>query len=140
MAAANTSRSRAVMGQQQQQQRRRGSAITAATPTNFDGGGTSPERENVKDGLRQLLVSLEPLIRASGSSANLHGMLAYLEEADEGFDKYKMVAWVKERLQAAVGALVAEEVRLQCQVGFNAEFRISFRVILCECEQAFAFS
>ena len=61
-------------------------------------------------------MSLEPLIKASGSSGNLHGMLSYLEEADEGFDFYPMVAWVRNRLKEAVGAMVEEEVGLQCQV------------------------
>ena len=41
------------------------------------------DHESVKQSLRQLLGMLEPIIRATGNSTNLHGMLTYLEVSEK---------------------------------------------------------
>ena len=73
------------------------------------------ETSEITEGLRELLANLEPLIKSSGSSANLSGMLGYLEESDDEFKRYHFVEWVRNHLEASVRALVEEEVRLQCR-------------------------
>ena len=73
------------------------------------------ETDEVTEGLRELLANLEPLIKSSGSSANLGGMLGYLEENDDEFKRLQFVEWVRNRLEASVRALVEEEVGLQCR-------------------------
>ena len=73
------------------------------------------ETNEVTEGLRELLANLEPLIKSSGSSANLGGMLGYLEENDDEFKRYQLVEWARNHLEASVRALVEEEVGLQCR-------------------------
>ena len=73
------------------------------------------DEADITEGLRELLAYLEPLIKSSGSSANLGGMLGYLEENDDDFKRYQLVEWVRNQLEASVRALVEEEVRLQCR-------------------------
>ena len=69
----------------------------------------------VREGLREVLAQLEPLIKSSGSSANFAGMLAFLEETDDGFQHSQLVRWMRQQLEAALGTMVAEEVALQCR-------------------------
>lgn len=70
----------------------------------------------VKEALRQLLGTLEPLIRSSGSSTHLHGMLTYLEEADEtAFQHLKLAQWVQRQLAASIRSMVKNEISVQCE-------------------------
>ena len=78
-------------------------------------GADTAEADELTEGLRELLANLEPLIKTSGSSANLGGMLGYLEEHDDEFKCYRVVEWVRRRLEATVRAQVEEEVGLQCR-------------------------
>ena len=82
--------------------------IHAVSPRRRD----EDDRARVRQGLRQLLVRLDPLIRASGSfssSANLRGMLSFLEEADEEFDRLRLVRWARRQVREAVGEAVGRE-------------------------------
>lgn len=83
-------------------------AIPAVSPRRRE----EDDRARVRQGLRQLLVRLDPLIRASGSfssSANLRGMLSFLEEADEDFDRLRLVRWARRQIREAVGEVVGRE-------------------------------
>ena len=93
----------------------RGSAALAGHPRPRHTAATADEADEITEGLRELLANLEPLIKSSGSSANLGGMLGYLEENDDEFKRYQLVEWVRNQLEASVRALVEEEVRLQCR-------------------------
>ncbi|TRY70063.1 hypothetical protein TCAL_15021 [Tigriopus californicus] len=77
---------------------------------------TQMQKIEVKDALRQLLATLEPLIRSSGSSTHLHGMLTYLEEADEtAFQHLKLAQWVQRQLTTSIRSMVMTEISAQCQ-------------------------
>jgi hypothetical protein len=91
---------------------RRIRAVSSSSSGSRDG---DLEIAAAKDGLRELLSSLEPLIKSSGSLVNIGGMLAYLEETDEGFRHYQLMEWMRRQLEASAGAMVAEEVALQCR-------------------------
>ena len=90
-------------------------AAAAGHPRPHHAAATADEADEITEGLRELLANLEPLIKSSGSSANLGGMLGYLEENDDEFKRYQLVEWVRNQLEASVRALVEKEVRLQCR-------------------------
>jgi len=41
------------------------------------------EHEEIKAGVRELLLRMEPLVKVSGGSAPLESMMTYLEELDD---------------------------------------------------------
>jgi hypothetical protein len=41
------------------------------------------ENEEIKTGIRELLLRLEPLVKVSGGNAPLESMMGYLEEIDD---------------------------------------------------------
>ena len=92
-----------------------GRSVSGHQPHHGNDAAAVAEANEVTEGLRELLAHLEPLIKSSGSFANLSGMLGYLEESDDEFKRYNFVEWVRNHLEASVRALVEEEVRLQCR-------------------------
>ena len=68
----------------------------------------SEENEDVKTGIREILLRLEPLVKVSGGNAPLESMMVYLEEIDDShFEKYTMVRHIKSRLKTSLLELVS---------------------------------
>ena len=66
------------------------------------------ENEDVKTGIREILLRLEPLVKVSGGNAPLESMMVYLEEIDDShFEKYTMVRHIKSRLKTSLLELVS---------------------------------
>ena len=68
----------------------------------------SPDERTVREGLREVLGHLAPLIRSSGSSVNVDGMLAFLEDS---VDDLKLIDWMRDAVQRAVMDLVDAEIQ-----------------------------
>ena len=73
----------------------------------------SEENEDVKTGIREILLRLEPLVKVSGGNAPLESMMVYLEEIDDShFEKYTMVRHIKSRLKTSLLELVSYFARI----------------------------
>ena len=57
-------------------------------------------------GLRQLLESVEPIIRQTSSLATIEEILLNLESTDENFHKYDLVRMLRERIEHELGPLI----------------------------------
>lgn len=57
-------------------------------------------------GLRQLLESIEPIIRQASSPATVEEILLNLESTDENFHKYDLVRMLRERIEDDLGPLI----------------------------------
>ena len=74
------------------------------------------EHEDVKTGIREILLRLEPLVKVSGGNAPLESMMSYLEEIDDSnFEKYMLVRHIKSKLKTSLFELVQAEVKIQCR-------------------------
>ena len=74
------------------------------------------EHEDVKSGIREILLRLEPLVKVSGGHAPLGSMMGYLEEIDDSnFEKYLLVKHIKSKLKSSLLGLVQSEVAMQCR-------------------------
>ena len=74
------------------------------------------DQDDVKVGIRELLLRLEPLVKVSGGNAPFESMIGFLEEMDDSsFDKYQLVRHIKAKLSANLYDLVQSEVQLQCR-------------------------
>ena len=57
-------------------------------------------------GLRQLLESVEPVIRQASSLATIEELLLNLESTDENFHKYDLIRMLRERIEDELGPLI----------------------------------
>ena len=74
------------------------------------------DNEDIKSGIREILLRLEPLVKVSGGNAPLESMMSFLEELDDSsFEKYLLVRHIKSKLRSSLLELVQSEVQLQCR-------------------------
>ena len=74
------------------------------------------DHEDVKTGIREVLLRLEPLVKVSAGNAPLESMMGFLEELDDtSFEKYLLVRHIKSKLRSSLLDLVQSEVQLQCR-------------------------
>ena len=74
------------------------------------------DHEDIKTGIREVLLRLEPLVKVSAGNAPLESMMGFLEELDDSsFEKYLLVRHVKSKLRSSLLDLVQSEVQLQCR-------------------------
>ena len=74
------------------------------------------DNPDVKIGIRELLLRLEPLVKVSGGNAPFESMIGFLEEMDDSsFDRYLLVRHIKSKLHSSLYDLVQSEVQLQCR-------------------------
>ena len=74
------------------------------------------DHEDIKTGIREILLRLEPLVKVSAGNAPLESMMGFLEELDDSsFEKYLLVKHIKSKLQNSLLDLVQSEVQLQCR-------------------------
>ena len=69
-------------------------------------GNTENKVHSYVAGLRQLLESVEPIIRQTSSPATIEDILLNLETTDENFHKYELVRMLRERIEHELGPLI----------------------------------
>ena len=74
------------------------------------------ESNQIKSGIREVLLRLEPLVKVSAGNAPIGSMIGFLEEVDDSsFEKYLLVRHMKSKLRSSLFDLVQSEVQLQCR-------------------------
>ncbi|XP_072017188.1 uncharacterized protein [Amphiura filiformis] len=78
---------------------------------------SDPMEDDLLPSIRQLIASVTPIIRASGSLPTAEEMLMRLEETDENFHRYELVKYIRTRIEDALAPLIEEEIEKQVNEG-----------------------